>query len=94
MKKKITSLVLVLAIITSCLVGCTESVERGFKDLDSEYGGGLDRTITVYDQNGQAIKQYKGKVDIEDSEYGNKVLFDMNGKRVIIYNAVVVAEEN
>jgi hypothetical protein len=74
--------------------GCGESWERTVKDLDSEYAGGLNRTITVYDQNGQAIKQYKGKVDIRDSEYGNKVLFDLDGKRVVIYNAVVVAEEN
>lgn len=74
--------------------GCGESWERTVKDLDSEYTGGLNRTITVYDQNGQAIKQYKGKVDIRDSEYGNKVLFDLDGKRVVIYNAVVVAEEN
>lgn len=24
----------------------------------------------------------------------NKVLFDINGKRTIIYNAIVIAEEN
>ena len=73
--------------------GCGESWERTKKGYESEYGGGLNRTITVYDQNGKTIKEYKGKVDIQDSEYGNKVLFDLDGKRVVIYNAVVVAEE-
>ena len=91
--KKIIAMILVLTMLIMT-TGCGESWEREMKNLDSEYSGGLNRTITVFDQNGQAIKQYKGKVDIQDSEYGNKVLFDLDGKRVVIYNAVVVAEEN
>lgn len=91
--KKIIAMILVLTMMILA-TGCGESWEREMKSFDSEYGGGLNRTITIYDQNGQAIKQYKGKVDIQDSEYGNKVLFDLDGKRVVIYNAVVVAEEN
>lgn len=94
MKKKIISLIMVVVLVTCCLVGCSESFERELKSIDSEYGGGLNRTITVYDQNGKVIQQYKGKVDIKNNEYGNKVLFDINGKRVVIYNAVVIAEEN
>ena len=90
--KKIIAMILVVTMLI-LVTGCGESWERGFKDIDSEFGG-LNRTITVYDQNGQPIKQYKGNVDIQDSEYGNKVLFDLDGKRVVIYNAVVVAEEN
>lgn len=93
MKKRILCLVIAAVVVMSCLVGC-ESMDRELKTLDSEFGGGLNRTITIYDQNGQVIKQYKGKADIECNEYGNKVLFDINGKRVVTYNAVVIAEEN
>jgi hypothetical protein len=71
--------------------GCS-SWERSVKDLDSEFGG-LNRTVTIYDQNGEVIKEYKGKIDIQYSEYGNKVLFDLDGKRIIINNAIVIAEE-
>jgi uncharacterized lipoprotein YehR (DUF1307 family) len=92
--KKIISLGLVLLILISIsCVGCA-SVERGFKSFESDLNGGLDRVVTIYDQNGKAIKKYKGKIDIKDTEYGNKVLFDLNGKRVIVYNATVISEEN
>ena len=68
------------------------SFNRKIKDTTSDFGGGLNRTITIYDYNGNIIKTYEGKCDIEESE--NKVLFDINGKRTIIYNAIVIAEEN
>lgn len=72
------------------LTGC-KTWERAFKDFESSISG-LDRVVTVYD-NGEVIRTYRGKIDIEVNEYGNKVKFDVNGKRVIIYNAVVVVEE-
>ena len=53
--------------------------------------GGLNREITVYDHNGNIIKKYQGKCDIQTNE--NKVLFDLDDKRIIIYNATVIAEE-
>lgn len=55
--------------------------------------GGLDRTVTVYDSSGNQIAVYEGKIDIEDSEYGNKVKFDLDGKRVMLYNCSVIVEE-
>lgn len=42
--------------------------------------------------DGNLLKTYEGKCDIEEND-SNKVLFDIDGKRVIIYNAVVIAEE-
>lgn len=71
---------------------CGESWERKKKDWDLEYNGGLERTISVYSYEGNLLKTYKGKCDIEENE-SNKILFDIDGKRVIIYNAVVIAEE-
>jgi protein involved in sex pheromone biosynthesis len=75
------------------LSGCTESFQREMKTVVSEYTGGLERTAKVYAGNGELIASYEGKFDVQSSEYGNKVLFDIDGKRVIIYNAVVIVEE-
>ncbi len=72
----------------------TAEAERQLKDAQSNYYGGLNRTVTVYDQNGRVIKQYEGRIDIDpNSEQGRKVKFELNGKRIIIYNATVIAEE-
>ena len=47
----------------------------------------------AYDNNGNLLKTYEGKIDVQDTEYGNKVLFDLTGERVVIYNATVIVEE-
>ncbi|MFT0803692.1 DUF5052 family protein [Bacillus swezeyi] len=90
MKKFIVTItvLLLVAVITGC-----ESWNRMTKDFDSAHNG-LDRTATVYDQNGNKIKTYKGEFDVEVNEYGNKVKFDLNGKRIMINNAVVIVEED
>ena len=56
------------------------------KNLDSEFGG-LSRIVNIYDYEGELIATYEGMIDVEESE--TKVLFDLNGKRYIYYNAVV-----
>lgn len=71
----------------------TASFERWTKSIKSEYSGGLNRIVTVYDNNGHEIRKWSGKTDIEENTYGNKVLFEMDGKRKVVYNAVVIVEE-
>lgn len=93
MKNKV-AMTLAVGVIMVSLAGCGQSWERTKKNIASEYGGGLSRTVTVYDQQGNSIKTYEGNIDIKDTEYGNKVLFDLNGKRIVIYNAIVIVEEN
>lgn len=63
------------------------------KNVKSNNAGGMERIVKVYSEDGKLIEKYEGKIDIQDTEYGNKVLFDLNGKRVVIYNATVVTEE-
>ncbi len=70
------------------------SVQRTLKSINSEYAGGLDRTVTVYDYSGNEITSYTGKIDVEDSETGGKVKFDLDGKRTIIYGGIVIVQEN
>ena len=87
--------IMVGALISMCLLtfaGC-ESMGRDIKTTQSNWTGGLERHISVYSQSGTLLAEYDGKVDIEDTEYGNKVLFDLDGKRTIVYNAVVIIQE-
>jgi hypothetical protein len=79
------------------LTGC-QQLDREMKDMQSSVTG-LDRTVEVYDYTGNLMKTYKGKIDIQDKNSDGKqtvgkVKFELNGKRVIIYNAVVIVEEN
>ncbi|HEQ3553555.1 DUF5052 family protein [Bacillus subtilis] len=91
MKKRIL-LIFTAVLLLTCLAGC-ETWDRVVKDTSSSVSG-LKRTAIVYDQNGNVIKTYKGKFDVEINEYGNKVKFDVDGKRVMINNAVVIVEED
>lgn len=91
MKKKIVLMVLA-ATMAIATTGCSEATKRSMKSLQSEYGGGLDRTVTVYDYNGQPIDSWTGKFDVSEDE--NKVFFDLDGKRVIIRGGIVINEEN
>lgn len=72
----------------------TAEGQRTIKNISSNTSGGLERTVQVFDQNGNMIREYSGKIDIKDTEYGNKVLFDLNGKRTVIYNATVIVQED
>ncbi|OYW85645.1 hypothetical protein B7Z17_01935 [Candidatus Saccharibacteria bacterium 32-49-10] len=75
----------------------TEPGQRELKSFASETGGGLERTVTVYDMQGEPIDSWTGKFDIQTEE--SKVFFDMpiegsdDTRRVQIYNGTVIAEE-
>lgn len=83
----------VLAIVTVCgLAGCS-SFSRSVKSAVSDYSGGLNRTVTLYDNAGKEIKSWHGKFDIESND--QEVFFDdAQGKRVIIQGGIVVSEED
>lgn len=83
-------------IIGAMLIGVTlfagsSSVKRNVKSLTSDLGGGLERTVTLYDYTGKEIERWTGKFDVSESE--NEVYFDVDGKRVIIHGGIVVNEE-
>lgn len=89
MKKIVVGVVSIVMALS--MVGCA-STSREIKSTVSDWTGGLDRTITVYDYNGEAIKSWTGHFDVSESE--NEVYFDLNGKRVIIHGGIVINEEN
>lgn len=85
-------IVFVVIIGTVALLG-TSTAQRTLKSVSSDFGGGLDRTVTVYDYNGNEIRSWTGKFDVSESE--NEVYFDdENGKRIIIHGGIVINEEN
>lgn len=90
-KSKIFGLVTV-AVTMASLTGCA-SMERSVKSFSSDLGNGLNRTMTVYDYNGHKLATYKGNFDIQVPQ-ANEIMFDLDGKRHIIYNAIVITDEN
>ena len=94
-KKIILAAVLFTVILGSLIFsGCEGCAtwERSCKTCQSEMTGGLNRTVNVYSYDGTLIATYSGRIDIEENE--SKVLFDLNGKRYIYYNALVEVIEN
>lgn len=94
MKKKLTIVLVVCAIFTllQTFTSC-ESCSREIKSLKSDLGGGLERTAVLMDYNGDTIKVWTGKFDIRDDTSDNKILFDIDGKRVWIQGGIFVSEE-
>ncbi len=88
-KKKIISFIVIgFCLLATAFVGSScSSCERGCKSISSDIDGGLYRVVNVYDYRGKLIATHEGKMDIQSNE--SKVLFDLNGKRYIYYNAVV-----
>ena len=75
----------ILAVLCGAVIGFTrtESGKRTVKDL-SNVSGGIEREVTVYDFEGDVIKKYKGKFDVDYDS--NRIKFDdENGKRHVIY---------
>ena len=82
-----------IGVVTISLSGCSAKWDREMKSTMSNWSGGLNRTVTVYDYNGQEIKSWTGKFDVTEDD--NEVYFDdENGKRVIIQGGIVINEEN
>lgn len=62
----------------------TASGARALKSQRSNFHNGINRVVTVYDVNGQVIKEYKGKFDLEYDD--DRILFDDDeGLRHVIY---------
>ena len=79
--------IIVIFIIIGLIFINSASFKRSVIDVKSDLTGGLNREINVYTADGQLIKHFEGKIDI-DSENG-VVKFDYNGKRYIYYNCFV-----
>ena len=88
MKKLYIGLLLFTFLFAS---GCTGKQQRGIKSIKSNWTGGLNRVITLYDYNGKPIRTWKGNIDMSDSE--KETDFILNGNRVVIHGGITVVEE-
>lgn len=80
-----------VAVVSVISLGGCASISRFGKSLDSDFSGGLDRTVNVYTNTGQLVESYEGKIDIQYED--NRTLFDIDGKRVTINGGIVIVEE-
>lgn len=92
MKFKKTLLAGVIGLGVIAASGCA-SFDSAVKDHESNTTG-LNRLVTVYDHNGKVVRTYEGVIRTKpSSESPNTVIFELNGKRISIYNMDVVIEE-
>jgi hypothetical protein len=91
MKKKEKIIIAGTILLLVAIIFNSASLSRTIKTIHSDVSGGINRNVKVYSYDGKLIKEYEGKIDIQENE--NKVLFDLNGKRITIYNSPVVVEE-
>lgn len=92
---RIIAIVMLLALCIA-LCSCTEGCERTMKDINSDYNGGLNRTVKVYDIDGELVAEYSGKFDIE-TDHSTYILWDdEDGKRHIVYFSTfnIIIDEN
>ncbi len=89
----LVTLVLVLAMFGGFMFYYhgTESGQRAFKTQQSNFEGGLNRTVTVYSYSGDEIRSWTGKFDVTEND--QETYFDIDGRRVIIQGGIIINEE-
>ena len=91
MKKRIIAATFICMLLIGSLCGCA-GFQRGMKSIGSNITSGLDRTVTVYSYDGKKLGEWSGKFDVSSSE--QETFFDINGKRVILQNGIIINEEH
>jgi hypothetical protein len=93
----VVTVIVIAAIIagTAWYLNRTEPGQRIKKSWQSEIGEGLNRTVTIYDVEGDVIKEYSGRFDVDHDS--SRIIFDDDqGKRHMIYytTGTVIIDEN
>lgn len=93
-KRKVCTFIIAGALIIAIIIIIVsrQSFQRWIKDIKSDYTGGINRTVTVYDYDGNQIESYSGKFDVEYKSDGT-VKFDIDGKRTIITGGIIINQE-
>lgn len=82
-----------VALALLALSSCTESQQRNLKSVKSNWTGGLNRKVEVYDYNGGLIKSWEGKFDVRETDQNSVYFDDAYGRRVIISGGIIINEE-
>lgn len=88
MRVKLKLFLLTIGLAVTLLFASCASLERGCKTISSDISGGLYRVINIYSLDGKLIATYEGKIDIDDNT-NSSIMFELNGKRYVYYNAIV-----
>ena len=89
MKRKIFKIIASILLLASLFAfGACASYNRSLKSCNSNISGGFYRTVNVYSLDGKLLATYEGKIDIDDNANGS-LMFDLDGKRYVYYNAIV-----
>lgn len=76
----------------AAMSGCA-SCERMGKSIESNMANGIQRTVVLYDYDGDEIARWDGKMDLQVSSDGGHIVFDLDGRRTVITGGIVVSEE-
>lgn len=82
----------VAGVLAVGLSGCA-SCDRMAKSWDSNVSNGLERTVVLYDYEGDELARWEGRIDLQVSEEGGHIVFDQDDKRTVITGGIVVSEE-
>ena len=93
MKKFVKYLGIALVVFSAVQLTSCQSCQRELKNIGSDWSGGLNRKLIVYDYEGDTLAYYTGKFDIRDQGSDNQMFFDLDGKRIWIQGGIVVSEE-
>lgn len=83
--------ILIAILIVGSLAGCT-AAESAFKNFQSQTSG-LDRDVFVTLPDGTTMVFSGERINVDSTEYGNKVILQIDGKRLAVYNAAVTVIE-
>lgn len=99
-----SKLVTIISLVVACILvfasyggihwymNNTASGQRAIKTQESNFGDGLNRTVTVYSYDGDILGEWTGKFDVTEND--QETFFDIDGKRVIIQGGIIINEEN
>ena len=83
------TLAVTVALVTAILG--SQGCQRSIKSFRSDFGGGIERTVTLYDYDGDVLGEWHGTFDLDEGD--QEVFFDLDGKRTIINGGIVVVQE-
>ena len=92
-KNRLLWMMLIAVALLFMLTSCTESQQRNLKSIQSNWTGGLNRKVEVYDYNGGLIKSWEGRFDVRETDQNSVYFDDADGKRVIISGGIIINEE-
>jgi len=85
--------IVLLAIMAGALFSGCGTFQSGAKDIVNDFTGGDNRTITLYAADGAVIREWKGKIYLEESD-GDSTGFLLDGARYVVNGTFIIEEKS